>query len=226
MLGLLVQLVLSWLVLRWFDGSNLSALGLIPSRRRLLDFLLFFMVSAAFCVSGFGLKMLIAHQQWRWNTSLSVMGILDGMRWTVVSVLYEELIFRGALLYILIRRLGPSRSVWISAAAFGVYHWFSHGTFGNPSAMAVTFVITGAMGLVQAYGFAKTSSMVAPTAIHLGWNLVQQNVFSSGPIGNQLLVEVPPRPEVTISYAAFWMMQLFSVVGVLASAFWLLYRRK
>lgn len=224
MLGVLVQLILSWVVLRWFDKSGLDALGLRPGRKRLAEFLLFFTVSAAFCASGFGLKVLIAKQQWILNPSLSAMGILDGARWTLVSVLFEELIFRGALLYILIRKAGPVRAVWISGAAFGVYHWFSHGTFGNPSAMAVTFVITGAMGLVQAYGFAKTGSMFVPTAIHLGWNLVQQNVFSSGPIGNQVLVEVLPRPEVTVSYAAFWVMQLFPLVGVLASTSWLIWR--
>jgi uncharacterized protein len=188
----------------------------MPSRRRVFDFLIYFIVSAAFCASGFGLKMLMAKQQWALNPSATLPVLLDGAQWTLVSVLFEELIFRGALFYILVKKLGATRAVWISGVAFGVYHWFSQGSWGNSGAMAVTLVITGAMGLVLACGYAKTGSLYVPVAIHLGWNLVQQNVFSVGPIGNHLFVEVLPRPEVTVSYAAFWFMQLFSLVGVLA----------
>jgi membrane protease YdiL (CAAX protease family) len=222
MLGIAVQLALSWLILWWFERANLSPLGLMPNRRRVIDFLLFFLVSAAFCASGFGLKMLIAKQQWVLNPSATLPVLLDGARWTLVSVLFEELIFRGALFYILLKKLGVPRATWISGAAFGVYHWFSQGSWGNPGAMAVTFVITGAMGLVLAYGYAKTMSLYVPIAIHLGWNLVQQNIFSVGPIGNHLFIEVLPRPEVTVSYAAFWFMQLFSLVGVLGVNYGLL----
>lgn len=222
MLGIVVQLAISWLVLWWFDRSNLSPLGLMPNRRRVLDFFLFFLVSATFCASGFGLKMLIAKQQWTLNPAATGLGLLDGARWTLVSVLFEELIFRGALFYVLIKRLGAARATWISAAAFGMYHWFSQGSWGNPGAMIVTFVITGAMGLVLAYGYVKTNSLYVPIAIHLGWNLVQQNVFSVGPIGNHLFIDILPRPEVTVSYAAFWFMQLFSLVGVLVGNYVLL----
>lgn len=223
MLGIAVQLALSWLFLWWFERTNLWPLGLMPSRTRLYHFLLFFLISAAFCASGFGLKMLIAKQRWMLSPSATVLGFLEGARWTTVSVLFEELIFRGALLYILIRKLGATRAIWISATAFGIYHWFSHGTLGNPGAMFVTFVITGAMGLVQAYGFAKTGSMYIPSAIHLGWNLVQQNVFSSSPIGNQLFVEVLPHPEITVSSIAYLVMQLFSLLGVLGVCFWVIW---
>jgi uncharacterized protein len=226
MLGVAVQLALSWLILWWFERTNLSPMGLVLNRRRMIDFLIFFMVSAAFCASGFGLKMLITKQQWMLNPSVTLPVLLDGARWTLVSVLFEELIFRGALFYILIKKLGANRATWISGAAFGVYHWFSQGSWGNPGAMAVTFVITGAMGLVLAYGYAKTMSLYVPIAIHLGWNLVQQNIFSVGPIGNHLFVEVLPRPEVTVSYAAFWFMQLFSLVGVLGVNYGLLRMRK
>ncbi|MBL7846054.1 MAG: CPBP family intramembrane metalloprotease [Cyclobacteriaceae bacterium] len=226
MIGILIQLALSWIVLWVFERGNLSPLGLMPSRRRAFDFVVFFLVSAAFCASGFGLKMLIAKQQWVLNPAVTAGGLLEGARWTLVSVLFEELIFRGALFYVLMKKIGAHRAIWISGATFGVYHWFSQGSWGNPGAMAITFVITGAMGLVLAYGFAKTLSLYVPIAIHLGWNLVQQNVFSVGPIGNHLFVEVLPRPEVTISYAAFWFMQLFSLVGVLTVNYVLLRMKK
>lgn len=37
MLGILIQLLLSWLLLRFIERRNLEALGLLPTRRRLKD---------------------------------------------------------------------------------------------------------------------------------------------------------------------------------------------
>ncbi len=219
MLGIVVQLALSLLFLRWFDRSNSDPMGLMPNRQRLLDFLIFFLISAAFSASGYGMRMWVAGHRWIMNPAVSMLGWLDGARWTLVSVVFEELIFRGALLYALIRKLGSVRGVWISGAAFGVYHWFSQGSFGQPGAMAVTFVITGVMGLVQAFAFARTGSLYVPTAIHIGWNLVQQNVFSHGPIGPQLLVEVLPRPDTAVSQVTWLVIQLLPLVGGLLMNF-------
>lgn len=60
------------------------------------------------------------------------------------------------------------------------------------------------MGVVYAYGYAKTFSLYVPIAIHLGWNLVRSVVFSETVIGNQLLVQVKPVPQVTS-----WLFYLF-----------------
>lgn len=215
MVGIVVQLLLSWLFMYFFERGNLSVLGLVPTRRRILDCAIYFLIAGAICASGFALKMLIAEWRWMLNPNASMALFFEGAWWNLKSVLFEELIFRGVLLYALIRKLGAMKAILISAAAFGMYHWFSHNAFGNPVAMAYEFVITGAMGLVLAYGYSKTWSLYIPIAIHLGWNLVQQSVFSSGQIGNQLFVEVLPRPIVTVSYFSYFFMQLFPLVTVL-----------
>jgi hypothetical protein len=49
------------------------------------------------------------------------------------------------------------------------------------------------------------------TGIWICQNLVTQNIFSNGPIGQQLLAEVLPRPEVTVSYFSYFMVVYFSV---------------
>ena len=87
-------------------------------------------------------------------------------------------------------------------------------------------IVTGAMGLVLAYGYAKTWSLYIPIAIHLGWNVVQQSVFSNGPIGKQLFVEVMPRPVITISAFSLYFMQLFALVSVLVVNYLLLRWKK
>lgn len=215
MIGIVVQLALSWLLVWLFDRNNLSVLGLMPTKVRLQHFLIFVFIAAAFSASGFGLKMWIAQQRWQLNPAWTSALIGGGVWFNIKSVLYEELIFRGALFYILIKKLGVTKANWISSTAFGMYHWFSQGSLGNPMSMLITFVVTGAMGLVLAYGYAKTQSLYVSIAIHFGWNVVQQVVFSNGPIGKRLLIEVLPRPEVTVSYFTFFFMQLFPIVGVL-----------
>jgi uncharacterized protein len=87
-------------------------------------------------------------------------------------------------------------------------------------------MITGAMGVVLAYGYAKTWSLYIPIAIHLGWNIVQQVVFSNGPIGQQLFVEVMPRPNITVSYFTFFFVQLFPLVSTLVINYLLIWKRK
>ncbi len=121
--------------------------------------------------------------------------------------------FSGVLLYILIKKLGASWAIIISAVAFGVYHWFSHELFGQPWQMAISFAITGIMGLVLAYGYAKTFSLYVPIAIHLGWNILQMVVFSGSTIGKQLLVQEPVATEITISYFSYIVLVFFPLLS-------------
>jgi membrane protease YdiL (CAAX protease family) len=62
--------------------------------------------------------------------------LLQAARFVLDSVVHEELLFRGCLLYRAVRWLGPWRAVWLDAAAFGIHHWFSDGVLGQPVAMA------------------------------------------------------------------------------------------
>lgn len=220
MIGIIIQLALSWVLVWFFDRSNLSVLGLMPTKERLQHFVMFLFTAAAFSASGFGLKMWIGEQRWQLNPEWTTGLIASGVWFNIKSVLYEELIFRGALFYILIKKLGSTKAIWISSTAFGMYHWFSQGSLGNPMGMLITFVLTGAMGLVLAYGYTKTQSLYIPIAIHFGWNAVQQVIFSNGPIGKRLLIEVLPQPEVTVSYFSFAFMLLFPIVGVLVGCAW------
>jgi uncharacterized protein len=226
MVGIIIQLTLSWLLIWFFEKGNLSVLGMRPTRKRLIDFTLFFFVTAALCASGFFLKMLIAKQHWQLNPHFDLYTIANGTWFNIKSVLFEELIFRGVLFYVLIKKLGATKAILISAVAFGIYHWFSHELFGDPKAMVIEFIITGAMGVVLAYGYAKTWSLYIPIAIHLGWGIVQQVVFSDGPIGQQLFIEIMPRPIITVSYFSFFFMQLFPLVSTLLINYLLIWKRK
>lgn len=226
MLGIILQLAISWLIIWFIEKGNLNFLGFYPNKKRITDFILFFLITGACCVLGFLLKMVIAKWQWQLNPKLTLPLIAEGVWWNIKSVLFEELIFRGVLLYILIKKTGATKAIIISAAAFGMYHWFSQNSLGNPVQMAITFFLTGTMGLILAYGYAKTFSFYIPIGIHLGWNLTQQFFFSDGPLGNQLFIEVLPRPNITISYFSYFTMLLLPLICVFTINYWLIKNHK
>jgi membrane protease YdiL (CAAX protease family) len=91
--------------------------------------------------------------------------------------------------------------------------------------MAITFVATGVFGGVLAYAFFKTSSLLIPIAIHLGWNLVNGFVFSQGPIGNGIFVPVADQPKVSVSYFVFFCITTLPLIAALFFNFLFLRRQ-
>jgi uncharacterized protein len=226
MLGIIVQLAVSWIIIWLFERKGLGVLGFYPTRKRLADLALFFIITAACSSSQYFMRMIFAKEQWQLNPDLAFDLILTGIWWNIKSVLFEELIFRGVLLYILIKKLGAVKAIIISSAAFGIYHWYSHEVIGNPVQMTITFITTGLMGVIYAYGYAKTFSLYVPIAIHLGWNLVRSVVFSETVIGDQLLVQVKPVPQVTVGYFVYFLVVYFPMLAALLINFFLIKRMK
>jgi len=226
MIGIIVQLGISWLLVWFFEKGNLGFLGFYPTKKRLSDFLLFLFITALCCGLGAVLKTLIAKQQWELNPQANFLLIVKGIWWNIKAVLFEELIFRGVLFYILIKKIGTTGAILISSIAFGIYHWFSQNLFGNPVQMAIMFITTFIMGLVLAYSYAKTFSLYISCAIHLGWNITQITMLSQGPIGNQLFIKVMPPPVVTVSYFSYYTMVFLPMVCLYGINFWLIKNKK
>ncbi|MBX7142516.1 MAG: CPBP family intramembrane metalloprotease [Chitinophagales bacterium] len=131
------------------------------------------------------------------------------------TVLTEELLCRGALLYILIKKIGQTKAVIITSVIFAVLHWINTGIWGNVTQMILVFTFAFAMGLLLAYSYAKTFSLLIPFAIHYGWNLTQNYIFPDTATGNHVFTLAAPPPTVTISYLAFFTMLLLPKILVL-----------
>lgn len=83
----------------------------------------------------------------------------------VLAPVAEELLFRGALLRSLMRKTTPGRSVFISAAVFGLVH------FGDPSiGTLIAFPAILSLGLVSGYQAAKTGDLSRSIMLHVGFN--------------------------------------------------------
>lgn len=191
MIGILVVAFLfSWLLLRVVKKEPITVLGIVPNRQRVKECLIGLVFMASIAVINFTWQAHFKEISYQINPDYSLVQLLGGSFWVLKAVILEELVFRGVILYLLIRHLGIVKACLLSSILFGIYHWFSYGVFGSRLVLMVyVFLVTGAGGWMFAFAFAKTKSLFAPTGLHLGWNLVAAIVFSAGPIGDQWLLE-------------------------------------
>jgi len=222
MAGLVVELIVSWLLLWFVEKQHLSALGFFPTKSRIENIIAGLLVSSLVCAIYHLSTTISAGNTWNLNRQYNAQLFLEASWWAMKSVLFEEFIFRGALLYIAIQKLGVNKACLLSAASFGVYHWFSYNVFGNPLPMLIIFVITGIAGLTFAYAFAHTRSMYLPIALHFGWNLVQDVVLSNGPLGDQMFIS---ENNDRIQGVWYSVATLFQLLALPALTFWYLKKK-
>lgn len=212
-------LAISWALLR-LEGKRLRVLGIDQPRRRAGEFAVgFAILGLGSAAQQLGLSA-AAGDPFVGNPAAELGALLEGARFVVNSVLYEELLFRGYLLYRAIRWLGPTRGALLSASAFGVYHWFSYGIIGALVPMVYVFVLTGAFGYAWARAFVATGSVFAPIGLHLGWNAVAYLGFSAGPLGVGLLI--PESDSLPIQVGGWSSLGLNVVLPILLTGIVLL----
>lgn len=211
MLGLIVELIISWLLLWIFFKKGLLVLGIAPTQSRLFNLFFGISIAGVCCILYYLSFAFFTANKWALNNEFTGKKLLTSSWWTLNSVLYEELIFRGALLYILIKKLGIRTACIISAICFGVYHWFTSGALGNPLQMTIIFIMTGIWGVMFAMAFARTKSLYLPIGLHFGWNFISTVIFSQGPLGSQLLITNGGQKLGEALSAAVFVFQLLAV---------------
>ena len=105
MIGIIVELIISGLLLWLIDKKGLSVLGFKPTPGRITNLGVGLLLAAFSCITYHLMFSAFANNSWVLNKQLNQQTILTGAWWTLKSVLFEELIFRGALLYIAIESL-------------------------------------------------------------------------------------------------------------------------
>lgn len=190
MLGLLVIIMVSWLLLHFIEKKNIDVLGVVPNANRLRQFLIGLIVITVITLLNIYTETLILKVDWKINT-INYHETINAFWYHLKSALTEDLVFRGAILYILIKRLGAKWAICISAIVFGVYHWFSYGIIGDRIILlAYVFLITGCTGYVWAFTFSKTKSIMMGLGFHLGVNFINACFFESQPYGELIFQEM------------------------------------
>lgn len=220
MAGIIVELIISWLLLWFIYKKHLSVLGFKPTKNRIFNLAVGILIAAACCTLYQLMTTIFINNSWTFNKQVTGKGILESLRWTFISVLYEELIFRGALLYIAIKKLGVTKACILSAICFGIYHWFTFNVLGNPFMMFISFFMTAIVGLSWAFSFAKTKSLYLPIGLHSGWNVFSMVIFSNGPSGQSIFVRAN---ENQLQGFLSWLVFLFQVIALPLLTFWYLH---
>lgn len=183
MLGLLIIIVISWLLLHFFEKQHIDVLGIIPNLNRVSQFVIGFMVITIIVLINIYVETTIRDIKWE-SKPIDFNVIFKAFIYHLKSALTEDLVFRGAILYILIQRIGVQKGILLSAMVFGIYHWFSYGIIGGRVILlAYVFIITGLTGYVWAYTFYKTKSIMMVLGFHLGVNFINACFFESQPYG-------------------------------------------
>jgi membrane protease YdiL (CAAX protease family) len=211
MVGIIVELIISWLLLWFICNKHLSVLGFRPTKERVYNLCIGLAIAASCCTVYQIMTTAFIKNGWVLNKQVTGKTILESSRWTLVSVIYEELIFRGALLYIAIKKLGVTKACIVSAVGFGIYHWFTFSVFGNPFMMAITFLMTAIVGLSWAFAFAKSGSLYLPIGLHFGWNLFCTVVFSNGNFMQGILVRTNGNELQGILSLFVFLFQVFAL---------------
>jgi len=190
MAGLIVELILSWLLLKFIAHQNLWALGFKINSKQLTSIIIALFIPVVFLfILLVGISLWVK-SPYHLNPHYTFAAFKNSAWYVLISVIYEELIFRGALLYLLIKKIGAQKAVLVSAISFGFYHWFTMGVLGQVVPMVFVFIITAIMGYIFALSFSISKTIYFPFALHLGYNFTFMIIFSRSNIGDQLLIPV------------------------------------
>ncbi|MBL86735.1 MAG: CPBP family intramembrane metalloprotease [Winogradskyella sp.] len=228
MLGVLVVFAISWLLLWLIEREHITVLGILPNSKRMKAFSIGMIVMAVFCLINLLGQAYFKEFNYVRNIDYGIKESLNGIWWTFKAAFFEELIFRGALLYLLIKRLDINWACIISAIAFGIYHWFSYQMFGRGFIpMAYVFILTGASGWMFAYAFAKTKSILVPLGLHFGWIVISIVVLSAGPLGDSLYVADSKGVDLNgWEQLLFFLFQALVVPGIITWYIFKNYKRR
>lgn len=80
MIGIIAELAISWLLLWLFAKTNLEALGLLPSKNRLINAGIGLLLSGTCCILYHVLKTYPADNSWILNKQISFTTILKSTR--------------------------------------------------------------------------------------------------------------------------------------------------
>ena len=196
MLGLLVIILVSWGLLFLIEKEHIDALGIIPSVKRVAQFFIGLVLIVGIVLLNIYIETFAQKIEWQTH-EINYSVLWNAFVYHLKSALTEDLVFRGAILYILIKRIGASKAILLSAIVFGIYHWFSYGILNERWIFLIyVFMITGLNGYVWAYTFHKTKSIFLPLAFHVGSNFTMSCFFESQPYG-ELLFSIVEKTELT-----------------------------
>jgi len=166
-----------WLARRLLDHRPFAALGLMLSRRTLVDLAIGIGISMVMMASIFFAEMslgwlTVTGRAWNvlaWQDvglqTLIFLGVFVLVGWS------EELLTRGYHLQTIASGLNLPAALVISSAIFGALH------LANPHASVVAAIGILVAGLFLGYAYVRTGQLWMSIGLHIGWNFFEGVVF-------------------------------------------------
>ena len=101
MIGIIAILLVSWGLLYLLQGKNLRVLGFLPISKRSIQFIIGFFFSLLLNGLIVWTQAEVLQLEWRLQDTVEISAIVQSLWYHFTSALTEELVFRGAILYIL-----------------------------------------------------------------------------------------------------------------------------
>lgn len=219
-------LVISGFALKLVANKSLFVLGWNPPGNWKYLAILLIIITSFSAALTYLLRIVIVQEEYTFDSKLQFGQIAWSVWQNIRSVLTEELMFRGALLYLLMQRLGTKSGLLITSILFAGFHWMDTQLWSRPMELLMVTCFTFLMGLVLAGAFVRTRTIWLPILIHLAWNLVQHVVFPGMPGSPSVFILAAEPPVVTISYFALFVLLFLPKIVVLAVNGWFLWRQK
>lgn len=189
-------LVLLWPAFRLVGIRNLAALGIVRNpewKRDLAAGLAIAFLPVVCLAAGY-----VAFDVYSLKTGITAGGMLKILATASAVALLEEFLFRGVLLGICLRAIGPWPAALVSSVIFGIVHFLR---VAKPVATAPVSWLSGfeqlplafssappwpllgwgflslvLAGLLLSYATLRTKSLFLPIGLHAGWILGQQGL--------------------------------------------------
>lgn len=165
--------VVYWLAVRLVEKRRVRELELAPAASYLAlgaasGFLLFGSVYATIWAQGHA-----SYEGYAGLESVPAAGLIFA-----TGVVFEELIFRGAVFRIVEDSLGTTFALVVSAIFFGLSHLRNEG-----ATFLSTLSVATAGGILFGLTYTLSRSLWLPIGIHFGWNFTQGALFGSAVSG-------------------------------------------
>jgi membrane protease YdiL (CAAX protease family) len=179
---LVLLLVSSWIILYAIERRSVFAQWLTPVSHRVFQFFQGVFIALVVYMLQTGISTFFRSIDWMHNVTTSAQTYQNHLVNTAQTALIEELLFRGVLLFFLIKYIGIRWGIAISAFAYAFY-----GTYGFPEvtfSYIINFIPSFLFGIVLAYATTKTNSIILSFGLNFCWMFLQPM------FGSLLFVEI------------------------------------
>ena len=151
-------------VARFVEHKPVATFGISLHKRWHRDFLVGIVIAAAMLAAMVLGCVIFGQIQMIWNGFTMLGALLLTTTVLIGAAAFEEILFRGYPLQVLMRGMGVWPAILLMSALFGILH------AGNPNASALGIINTILAGIWLSVAYLKTRSLWFPYGLHLGWN--------------------------------------------------------